>query len=65
AIPLLCIMLALFLADISRKKRLRFLVVTVPLLALAWFIVFYPHLTGIPIPQKIVNRVYFALPSWK
>ncbi|KKU22656.1 MAG: Dolichyl-phosphate-mannose-protein mannosyltransferase family protein, partial [Microgenomates group bacterium GW2011_GWA1_46_15] len=33
AIPLLCIMLALFLADISRKKRLRFLVVTVPLLA--------------------------------
>ena len=65
AIPLLCIILAMFLADVSRKKDLRFLVVTVPLLALAWFIVFYPHLTGIPMQQKIVERVYFAVPSWR
>ena len=37
---------------------------TVSLIFLS-FVIWFPHWTAIPMPQKFINNVYFLIPSWK
>ena len=67
AVPFLCIGLAVILHEWmkSKKKAIRFWSYSVLGLAIVWFVVFYPDLTGIPVPIKFAEKVYFAIPSWR
>jgi dolichyl-phosphate-mannose-protein mannosyltransferase len=37
----------------------------IPALALAWFVLFYPNMTAIPVPRWWADAVYSFIPSWK
>lgn len=47
------------------KKLLRYLAIFILIICGVVFLVWYPHWTGIGMPLWVVNRVYFALPSWQ
>jgi len=67
AIPLLCILLARWLASKLSSDHAGERVVPHIILATAflWFVIFYPNSTEIPVPQGFADIVYFALPGWK
>lgn len=67
AVPFLCIGLAVILHEWmnSKKKALRIWAYSVLGLAIVWFAVFYPNLTGIPVPTQFAEKVYVAIPSWR
>jgi dolichyl-phosphate-mannose--protein O-mannosyl transferase len=60
AVPFLCILLARALTVRGRRW-----VVPVTVAASAWFVLFYPHLTGIAVSRSFSESVYQALPGWK
>lgn len=64
SIPALCIALAVVADSLLKKKKHEF-VLAVTLLALLWLVVFYPHLTGIPVSTSFDSNVYYLIPSWK
>lgn len=49
----------------GRRRALRGVAWTLPPLAVAWFIVFYPNMTAIPVPTWWADAVYFAIKSWR
>jgi dolichyl-phosphate-mannose--protein O-mannosyl transferase len=67
ATALLCVaggwVLARWLAD--RRRALRLLGWIVPAMAVAWFGLFYPNMTAIPVPRRWADAVYFCVPSWR
>jgi dolichyl-phosphate-mannose--protein O-mannosyl transferase len=67
AVPFLCIALAAVLHRWLEMKKKRYHLGAYGVLGLAmvWFVVFYPNLTGLPVPAEFANKVYFAIPSWK
>jgi dolichyl-phosphate-mannose--protein O-mannosyl transferase len=67
AIPFLCIMLAAWLESLraSQKTGARHLHKIVLSLALLWFVLFFPHNTGIHLKQDFMDSLYYALPSWR
>ncbi len=67
AVPLLCILLARKLVigvERSPREGKRLLVGTVAA-SVVWFVVFYPNLTGIFVPNGLVENVYRLLPGWR
>jgi dolichyl-phosphate-mannose--protein O-mannosyl transferase len=67
AIPFLCIMLAAWLENLrdSQKTSARRLYMIVLSSALLWFILFFPHNTGMYLKQGFMDALYYALPSWR
>lgn len=67
AIPFLCLLLSYELLNPSKLawKIRRGLAFSLAFLATTWLIIFYPHLTALPMPRQFVDAVYFALPGWK
>lgn len=67
AVPLLCVALAWMVVPLLESKRSERWAAggTILVVALLWFLVFYPNLTGILVPTKFADAVYFAIPSWK
>jgi dolichyl-phosphate-mannose-protein mannosyltransferase len=67
AIPFLCVALGWLVAQLMAQKQYWQPAIGYSILgvALLWIVVFYPDLTGIPVPQTFANTVYFAVPSWK
>ncbi len=72
AVPLLAIILSYWLVTLNKayqEKRgldwgLILLLISV-LLIFICFVIFYPNWTGIEVPTKFADAVYFAVPSWK
>jgi len=67
AVPFLCIALGLALQKlITEDTHAKDALVCVFLsLSVVWFIVFYPHLTALPVPKDFAESVYYLLPSWR
>lgn len=65
AVPLLSIALSLCTIAFLRKRKWKFVGALVIATALLWFAVFYPYITGIPIPAELVMSVYQRIPLWK
>lgn len=70
AVPLLSIILAYWLSKLAgyqlQKIQIgKIIVLAVIILCAANFILFYPNWTGITVPSKIFQPLYFALKSWK
>lgn len=63
----LCMILASAIDQLlaSRKQSGRMLGLGILGLAGLWFVVFFPHLTGLPVPAGLANKVYFFVPTWK
>jgi len=67
AVPFLCMILARY-TDMGlrskdiRAKRMAYAVLGT---SAAWFLLFYPNMTGIGVPKAFANAVYFGLSSWK
>lgn len=51
--------------QLGPSRVLRALAWAVPILAVAWFAVFYPDMTAIPVPRWWADAVYGFIPSWK
>jgi len=64
AVPLMCILLAYWLQQ-SWRAKLYPAVYLILGIILTTFIIWYPLWTNIPLPSSLVNKVYFAVPSWK
>jgi dolichyl-phosphate-mannose--protein O-mannosyl transferase len=67
AVPLLCIMLALWLKNLrdSQNPGARRLHMFVLSAALLWFVLFFPHNTGMYLKKDFMDSVYYALSSWR
>ncbi|NOT12152.1 MAG: phospholipid carrier-dependent glycosyltransferase [Methylococcaceae bacterium] len=67
AVPLLCIILALWLKNLrdSQTPGLRWLQVFVLSAASLWFVLFFPHNTGMYLKNDFMDSLYYALPSWR
>jgi dolichyl-phosphate-mannose--protein O-mannosyl transferase len=67
AVPFLCIALGRKVQQMvtAPSKTDKAVGITIASLAFTWFFVFYPDLTGIPMPKPFVNNVYFFIKSWK
>ncbi len=67
AVPFLCMILARYTDMGMRSPDLwaRRTAYTVLGASALWFLVFYPHLTGMNVPMSFAKAVYFALPTWK
>lgn len=66
AVPMLCVAGGVILADwaTSRWALLRAMAWLVVTLAVAWFALFFPNMTGIDMPTKWVDKVYHCVRSW-
>jgi dolichyl-phosphate-mannose--protein O-mannosyl transferase len=49
----------------ARLRLLRALAWIVPILAVAWFALFYPNMTAVSVPCWWADAVYAFVPSWK
>lgn len=70
AVPLLSIILAYWLIRINdvkiKKYPLGKIILSLVLILCGLnFIIFYPNWTGIILPKKLINPIYFAIKSWK
>jgi dolichyl-phosphate-mannose--protein O-mannosyl transferase len=67
AVPLLCIILARWLDKLrgSQKPMSWWIRGFILGAAALWFIVFYPHNTGLFLKKDLMDSVYFALDSWR
>lgn len=72
AVPLLSIILAYWLQKVWREKIVihgvhvtKLMTLFIVLSIAVTFVVWYPDWTGIPVPEKFAQAVYFVLPSWK
>ena len=69
AVPFLIALLAYFLTNFFNKiedqKRKRAIVFNVLFWPFFFFIIFYPHLTALSVPESFANAVYFLLPFWR
>lgn len=63
AIPFLAIFIAYLLMSLKKSQRLKYILAFITI-ALLVFVLFYPHWTGIPMPQIYQKFVYW-IPSWK
>lgn len=65
AVPILCIILAYWLQKlINNKDQSLWAWLLIGLIALN-FIVFFPHWTALPVSSPWLEKIYFALPSWR
>lgn len=64
AVPTLCVLLARQLERLWLDGNRR-AVVAIGAAAVAWFALFYPHNTGLPVHKDFADAVYFILPSWR
>ena len=67
AVPLLCIILAVWLERLResqspRENGLRLVILGA---ALLWFVLFFPHNTGMYLKQGFMDSLYYAVPSWR
>jgi len=64
---MLCVASGWMLANwlTARHWALRALTTAIPLLAMVWFILFYPNMTAIAIPKWWADAVYCLIPTWK
>lgn len=60
SVPFLVILLAYFLVKRHPKslKRPNYLLINVCILASLWFVLYFPHLTAIPMPKEFVETFY-------
>ena len=65
AVPSLAIALAYLLIRASQHPTGKLVLKGTFLLALIWFVAFYPHLSGMEVPRWFAEKVYFTVPSWK
>lgn len=67
AVPMLAIALAWGVVALWKIHTftLRALSTFVVIGTLAWFVVFYPYLSGLPVSTEFANKVYFAISEWK
>lgn len=70
ALPFLAIILAKVMTDFENispdKTPRRTQAITIWFcLAALWLIVFYPHLTGLPVSLSWASEVYYFIPSWR
>jgi len=65
AVPFLCINLAYWLKKMSEDKKLYMLTSIIIGLIFITFIIWYPHLTLIPVPNAFKEAVYFYFDFWK
>lgn len=67
AVPLLCIALGWGTWVLWKSPHivLRITSVCVVCAAIAWFAVFYPYISGLPVSTEFANAVYFAFQGWK
>lgn len=64
ALPLLSVISARFLVDLSRIYSKKIMILLLFLIGLN-FILFLPNWLGMEVPLAIINRWYLALPSWR
>jgi dolichyl-phosphate-mannose-protein mannosyltransferase len=67
SVSLLCIILALWLEELRRSqnpivRRLHTIVLST---ALLWFVLFFPHNTGMYLKKDAMDALYYALPGWR
>jgi dolichyl-phosphate-mannose--protein O-mannosyl transferase len=67
SVPLLCIILALWLEKLRRSqspgaRRLNRVILSA---ALLWFVLFFPHNTGMYLKTGFMDAIYYALPGWR
>ncbi len=67
SVPLLCIILALWLENLrhSQNPGARRLYTIVLSAALFWFVLFFPHNTGMYLKTGFMDSIYYALPGWR
>jgi len=67
AVPFLAIFLARWTEHLltARKPATQRLGQGILAGSFIWFLLFYPHMTGIPMNPKFVNSVYHLFPGWK
>jgi dolichyl-phosphate-mannose-protein mannosyltransferase len=70
ALPFLAIILAKAMGDweqASRRTLNRRTLVILSWFAVAclWLIIFYPHLTGLPVSAMWAQKIYYILPTWR
>lgn len=67
AVPFLCIFLALWTDRLlrSRESRRHRFGVGVLVASALWFLVFFPHMTGLAVSPAFADAVYFTVPGWK
>ncbi|MEO7161678.1 MAG: phospholipid carrier-dependent glycosyltransferase, partial [Bdellovibrionia bacterium] len=67
AIPFLAIFLARWVDHLLKdlNSRTRWIGYGILAGSVMWFMLFFPHMTGIPMNPTFVNTVYYLLPGWK
>ncbi len=65
AVPLLTINLSYWLVKLWNTQRFRLLSALAVLLIFVCFVVLYPHLTLIPVPIELKEKIYFFFDFWK
>lgn len=65
AVPLLTINLAYWISKLWSTQRFRFFAFLSVLLIILSFIVWYPHLTQMPVPIELKEELYFYFSFWK
>jgi dolichyl-phosphate-mannose--protein O-mannosyl transferase len=67
AVPMLCVAGGLLLDRWleNRRRWVRLIGWTVPILAAAWFVFFFPHMTAIPVGRAWSDAAYYWIPSWR
>ncbi len=65
AVPLMCINLAFWLKKILEDKKIYMITPFIIGLVVTAFIIWYPHMTLIPVPIKFKEAIYFYFDFWK
>lgn len=65
AVPLLTINLAYWISKLWSTQRFRFFAFLSVLLIIISFVVWYPHLTQMPVPIELKEKLYFYFSFWK
>jgi dolichyl-phosphate-mannose-protein mannosyltransferase len=67
AVPFLAIFLARWVAHLLEdpQPKLKWLGHGILVGSILWFMLFFPHMTGIPVSPGFANSVYYFLPGWK
>lgn len=67
ALPFLAIMLAKTLTQLERKDPRNYVVINIGLIGLMalWFLLFFPHLTALPVTAFWHKELFYFIPTWR
>lgn len=65
AVPFLCIGLSITTYELIRSNAWRTVGLSVIFMSIFWFVLFFPYISGIHMPNEFVKSIYQIIPTWK